>query len=66
MSRTVNERRGASRFETLLDVAGLAHHAVRGAGARLDDRVFTPDRGAVNRIIDDERTRATAYLAASL
>lgn len=60
-----NETRGASRFSTLLDVFGLRHHLVAEPGD-IDERVFSPDWNAVNRILETERAKAMAFLSASL
>ncbi|WP_353827015.1 polysaccharide pyruvyl transferase family protein [Agromyces sp. SYSU T0242] len=65
-----NARRGAARFDSLLGVFGLEHHrADIAAGATaegIDDRVFAPDWARVNRVLDAERARATAYLVGNL
>jgi len=57
-----NQRRGAARFDTLLEVFDLRHHLVETADAPIDDRVFDPDWESVNRILDRERSNALAYL----
>ena len=61
-----NVKRGASRFDTLLEIFGLRHHFVSSASAGIDDRVFAPDWTAVNRVLDAERARALSYLTANL
>nr|WP_276498772.1 polysaccharide pyruvyl transferase family protein [Agromyces luteolus] len=61
-----NERRGAARFDSLLGVFGLEHHRAGASADDLDERVFAPDWAAVNRVLDAERERATAYLVANL
>jgi hypothetical protein len=61
-----NPRRGASRFETLLDVFGLRHHVVSTVEAGIDERVFAPDWHRVNRILDAERARSAEYLTSVL
>jgi hypothetical protein len=61
-----NAKRGASRFDTLLEVFGLEHHFASSSADVIDDRVFAPDWTAVNRVLDAERTRALSYLTANL
>lgn len=61
-----NEKRGATRFDTLLGVFGLEHHLASSSTTTLDERVFDPDWVAVNRVLDAERARAISYLRANL
>lgn len=61
-----NVSRGASRFDTLLEVFGLRHHLVSSSADEIDRRVFAPDWGAVNRVLDAERARAMSYLEGNL
>lgn len=61
-----NEKRGATRFDTLLSVFGLEHHLASPSNETLDERVFAPDWAAVNRVLDAERIRAMSYLRANL
>ncbi|MRX43693.1 polysaccharide pyruvyl transferase family protein [Agromyces kandeliae] len=61
-----NARRGAARFDSLLGVFGLEHHRAGASADGIDDRVFTPDWSHVNRVLEAERARATAYLVENL
>jgi hypothetical protein len=61
-----NEKRGVSRFTSLLSVFGLEHHLVTDSRNAVDERVFAPDWTAVNGLVDAERARAIAYLRANL
>ncbi|WP_353814416.1 polysaccharide pyruvyl transferase family protein [Agromyces sp. SYSU T00266] len=61
-----NARRGATRFDSLLGVFGLEHHRAGASADGIDERVFAPDWERVNRVLDAERARATAYLSANL
>jgi hypothetical protein len=61
-----NEKRGASRFESLLGVFGLEHHVVPRSIDEIDERVFAPDWNAVNEVLEEERERAIAYLEENL
>ena len=61
-----NEKRGASRFTSLLEVFGLNHHFVAESLDAVDERVFAPDWTAVNAVLRAERARAIAYLKENL
>ncbi|MCD2441006.1 polysaccharide pyruvyl transferase family protein [Agromyces sp. SYSU K20354] len=61
-----NAERGATRFDSLLEVFGLEHHRVGADSPLIDERVFAPDWTRVNRVLDTERVRGLSYLRANL